>query len=437
MKTSNPSRWRAKAAVVFAVATMGVGTALVALTGAASSASTAAQHSTHKTPVVTLQFWNAYNDVTETPVMNGVVIPSFEAANPGIKVKDDTLPYAGLLQKFIASSAAGDPPDLMRSDIAWVPQLASEGTLLETSKQPWFKAVAAAADPGPLSTNYWNGGYYGLPDDTNTQVFFYNKADFAAANLSPPTTWNEMIQDAKTLTIPSKGQHGLGVDSTDIWNVGPFVWTDGGSFTNKKLTKATGFMNSKATESAVSTLVSLDQQGVIGSDMVGGSGAISGETGFPKGQYAMYLDGPWATTTYKDAEFTGYGTSLIPAGPGGTVSVVGGEDLVIAKGGKHLADTIKLVQFLQSPFAQLAMASAGDMAAYKTDNNAEGNLNPALRIFAKQLLTAEARPVTAGYGELDTDFSNQLALMLAGKVSVAQGLQTAAQEANKALAAAS
>ena len=45
-------------------------------------------------------------------------------------------------------------------------------------------------------------------------------------------------------------------------------------------------------------------------------------------------------------------------------------------------------------------------------------MNPALKIFAQQLLTAKARPVTAGYGELDTDFSNQLALMLAGKVSV-------------------
>ena len=33
----------------------------------------------------------------------------------------------------------------------------------------------------------------------------------------------------------------------------------------------------------------------------------------------------------------------------------------------------------------------------------------------------------------DTDFSNQLALMLAGKVGVAQGLNIAAQEANKAL----
>jgi multiple sugar transport system substrate-binding protein len=242
-----------------------------------------------------------------------------------------------------------------------------------------------------------------------------------------------MIADAKILTIPSKGQHGLGVDSTDIWNVGPYVWTDGGNFTNKALTKATGFMNSPQTENAVQTLVTLYKTGVIGSDFVGGSGSISGETGFPTGQYAMYFDGPWAPTTYKAAKFTGYGTTLLPRGKGGSTSVVGGEDLVIAKGGKHLVDTEKFVEFLQSPFAQLAMADAGDMAAYKTDNNAEGVLNPALKIFAKELLTARARPVTQGYAELDTDFSNELALMLAGKTSVDKGLNTAAQEANKAL----
>lgn len=382
---------------------------------------------------VTITFWNAYNDVTETPVMNGIVIPAFEAANPGIKVKDDTLPYNGMLNKFIASSAAGDPPDLMRSDIAWVPQLASEGVLLETSKQPWFAGMKKNLDPGPLSTNLWNGGYYGVPDDTNTQVLFYNKADFAAANLTPPTTWAQMISDAQTLTIPSKGQHGLGVDSTDIWNVGPFVWTDGGNFTNAKWTTATGYMNSAATQAAVQELVTLDTTGVIGSDMVGGSGAISGETGFPTGQYAMYMDGPWATTTYKDANFTGYGTELIPTGPGGTVSVVGGEDLVIAKDAKNMADTIKFVKFLESPFAQLSMADAGDMTPYKNLAADEATENPALKIFAQALLTARARPVNQGYGTLDTDFSNELAQMLAGKVTVAQGLATATTEANSAL----
>ena len=427
MKTYHVKRMRGKAVIKLTVAfstLLGSGVAIgVSQTSSASAAS----------KVQWVTFWNAYNSVTETPIMNGVVIPAFEAQNPGIKVKDDTQPYSGMLQKFIASSAAGDPPDLMRSDIAWVPQLASEGTLVETSAQSWFPAMKKAADPGPLSTNLYKGGYYGIPDDTNTQVLFWNKADFATAHLSPPTTYAQMMADAQILTIPSKGQHGLGVDSTDIWNVGPFVWTAGANFTNSKWTTASGYMNSPKMVSAVQQLVNLDNSGVIGSDMKGGSGAISGETGFPLGQYAMYMDGPWATNTYKQANFTGYGTEPIPAGPGGSISVVGGEDLVIAKGGKNEDATIKFVQFLQSPFAQLAMASAGDMTAYKSDQAAEAKINPALRVFAKALLTARARPVTQGYGALDTAFSNELAQMLAGKVSVKDGLNIATAQANQAL----
>jgi multiple sugar transport system substrate-binding protein len=384
---------------------------------------------------VTLKFWNAYNTVTETPVLNKIVIPEFEKLNPGIKVEDVNLPYAGLLDKFIAASAAGDPPDLMRSDIAWVPQLASEGTLYETSGQAWAAPILKAAFPGPLSTNEYHGSYYGVPDDTNTQVFFYNKADFAAAGISsPPTTQNELWADAEKLTIPSKGQFGLGVDSTDIWDVSPYVWSGGGSFTNSSYTTASGYMDGKATLTVLAHLVALEKAGVIGSDFVGGSGSVSGETGFPKGQYAMYSDGPWATTTYKQAGFSGYGVELEPAGPGGHRSVVGGEDLVIAKGGKNLADTIKFVQYLTSPFAQLAMAKAGDMAAYSTDGSQEVKDNPALKIFVEQLKTAVARPVVQGYPMIDTDFSNQLSEVLAGKESLRTAMAAAAEESNQALA---
>jgi multiple sugar transport system substrate-binding protein len=407
-------------------------TALVASGAVFSIVGTGASAAVHH-KTITLHFLNAYNDVTEIPILDGVVIPAFEAANPGIKVVDENVPYNGMLNKFIATAAAGDPPNLMRSDIAWVPQLASEGVLLETSKQKWFKIVKAQADPGPLSTNLYKGNYYGLPDDTNTQVFFYNKADFAAANLTPPTTYAQMMADAQTLTIPSSGQHGLGVDSTDIWNVGPFVWTCGASFTNPKLTTASGYMDSAKMTACVQQLVTDEQTGVIGSDMAGGSGSISGETGFPKGQYAMYFDGPWAPTSYKAAGFTGYGTATLPTGPGGSISVVGGEDLVIPKNAPNMTATIKLVKFLQQPLAQLAMASAGDMTAYKTDSANEAKINPALRVFAKQLLTARARPVTKGYAALDTAFSNELAEMLASKVTVAAGLAAATTAANAAL----
>ncbi len=97
------------------------------------------------------------------------------------------------------------------------------------SKQKWAKSILDGALPGPLSTNLFDGNYYGVPDDTNTQVLFWNKADFAAANLSgPPTTIAQVWTDAATLTNTSKGQFGLGVDGTDVWNIAPYIWSNGG-----------------------------------------------------------------------------------------------------------------------------------------------------------------------------------------------------------------
>ena len=75
----------------------------------------------HKPKTVTLQFWNTYNVADkEASTMAKVIIPKFEKLNPGIKVNSVQIPYGNLLGKFITTSAAGNPPDVMRSDIAWV-----------------------------------------------------------------------------------------------------------------------------------------------------------------------------------------------------------------------------------------------------------------------------------------------------------------------------
>ncbi|MGA3218495.1 MAG: extracellular solute-binding protein [Acidimicrobiales bacterium] len=412
-----------------ACTTLAAGAALMGLSPTVATAST---------PSVTLQFWNTYNTTDkEFSTMQNVVLKKFEQQNPGIKVVAVDVPYAQLEQKFIAAAAAGNPPALLRSDIAWVPSFAAEGLLLNLTRQKWAQPILKAALPGPLSTNLYDGKYYGIPDDTNTQVLFWNKADFSASGLSgPPTTIAQLWSDAATLTNSSKGQFGLGVDGTDIWNVGPYIWSDGGSFTNSAISTASGYMNGTATEAAIQQLVNLDKAGDIGSDFVGGSGAVSGETGFPKGEYAMYIDGPWAVPTYRQANFSGYGMALFPAGPGGSVSTVGGEDLVIARDVKNLPDSIKLAQFLASPFAQLQMANQGDLAGYTTDSAAEIKAQPFLSIFVQQLATARARPVAPGYSELDADFIAELQEVLAGKLSVSDAMNAAAQESNAALAAA-
>jgi multiple sugar transport system substrate-binding protein len=383
---------------------------------------------------VSLQFWNAYNPTDkEATTMANVVLPQFEKENPGIKVTSVVVPYSQLLQKYIAAVAAGDPPAVLRSDIIWVPELASQGALLNLTHLGWFQPIKKDALPGPLSTNYYKGSYYGMPDDTNTQVLFWNKADFAAAHLGPPTTLTQLFSDVPKLTIKSKGQFGLGVDGTDIWNVSPYVWSGGGSFTNASASTTSGYMNGGSTESTLGELLSLYKAGDVGTDFLGGSGAISGETGFPNGQYAMYIDGPWAVATYRLAKFSDYGVALFPKGSAGSVSVVGGEDLVVASNVQHQGDAVKLAQFLAGPFAQLQMANQGDLATYKSDAAAEIKQQPYLSTFVQQLATAEARPVSPAYTRIDNAFSNELQEAVAGKLPLGNALNAASGQANAAI----
>jgi len=161
---------------------------------------------------------------------------------------------------------------------------------------------------------------------------------------------------------------------------------------------------------------------------------VSGETGFPKGEYAMYLDGPWAVPTYTALQPPpDYGIAAVPSGAAGSISTVGGEDLVIPKNAANLAATEKFAQFLDSQFAQLAMAKVGQMSAIATFGAQEVAATPYYSIFVQQLKTAEARPVSPGYTKLDTDFSNELAMIIDGKVSVSASLSAAAQQSNAAL----
>src|SRR5919199_6790850 len=78
----------------------------------------------------TITFWDAYSsDGPEVKRLEKVVIPAFEKLDPDIKVKDVTIPYDSLHQKLVTAVAGGQLPDLVRSDIIWVPELANLGVL--------------------------------------------------------------------------------------------------------------------------------------------------------------------------------------------------------------------------------------------------------------------------------------------------------------------
>src|SRR5579864_6128635 len=150
----------------------------------------------HAADVVTITYWHTHSAPEEAQLTK--LIAMFEQDNPNIKVQDTVYAYNDFQKALLTAIAGGQAPDVVRMDIVWVPQFAQQGALLQLdSAMTDFKTISDTTFPGTLATNYWNGKYWGLPLDTNTQVLLWNQKVFQAAGIkTPPTTVQEFADDA-------------------------------------------------------------------------------------------------------------------------------------------------------------------------------------------------------------------------------------------------
>src|SRR3954471_21443255 len=251
--------------------------AVFAVVLAAAGSAAGAHDGSAKAKVTTITFWHAYATNAASPELQQLtkaVIPLFEKLHPNIKVNQVPFDYGDLQQKLTTSVAGGTLPDVIRSDIAWVPQYAKLGAFAPLDKlMPDFKKLAKVVYPGSLATNFYKGHYYGLPLDTNTRVEMYNADALASAGISsPPKTFADL--QAAAPKLKAKGIYAFADGGTGGWNMLPWIWSGGGTLTNSTFTKATGYLNSPKTVAAVQTLVDLYKAGAIPDLIVGNQGAI-------------------------------------------------------------------------------------------------------------------------------------------------------------------
>ncbi len=375
----------------------------------------------------TVTYWHTMSDA-ETEALNQV-ISDFQADNPGIKVNATRYAYDDFKSALLTSLAGGEAPDTARLDIIWVPEFANLGALaaLDTA-MPDFQSLADAMFPGPLSTNKWQGHYYGLPQDTNTQVLLWNKADFAAAGLDgPPATMAEFSDDACKLTNGDK-QYGYAMGGTYFWAPAPIFYAMGGQVVDEGITTADGYVNGANSVAAFQMLVDLYNKGCLSPNLLGGG--IGTAQGHGTGQYAMIIDGPWMVDIYK-ADFPDFEVNFapIPAGPDGTTSsVVGGENVVAfaSKNGPSEA-ALKWVRYLASAKAQLTIASKGVIPA-RADLIGNPDLPAYFGVFLEQLKTAQARVPHPKWSQMDDAINNAFQRMLRGDQTVQAALDQAAVE---------
>ncbi|HLI07200.1 MAG TPA: extracellular solute-binding protein [Ktedonobacteraceae bacterium] len=383
----------------------------------------------------TITFWNAYNVTDpENQTLLTKVIPAFQQKYPNIVVKSQNIPYNSLLQKLIATVAGGAGPDVVRSDIIWMPQLAKIGALVPTDD-----IVAQRKSefyPGPLATCAYKGKYYGLPLDTNTRVMFYGKKLLSEVGASqPPTTTEEFQALSAKISALNKNFYGYAEGGLDAWNILPWIWSFGGAVTNDDYTAATGYINSPQSVAALEYLVNLYKTRALAPNLLGGS-SYSPDDEFGKGHVGFILEGPWEPPTLQQTYSSlQYAMALVPAGPGGSsISVVGGEDIAVMSSSKNIDAATTFMQFMTSEAAQVPLGEVGQMPVLTSLTN-DSRMPAYFSAFAQQLQTAKPRPVTPNYTKIDTILTNAFNLAFRGQASAQAALNSAAQQIDPLLSA--
>ncbi len=369
---------------------------------------------------ITLTFWYTYGDNEEAQLLN-VALPLWEAEHPNIKIEVVRQDDSQYHQMIVTSFGTGMSPDVARVDITNVAAYASQGGLVALSDFDDFASISGDYLEGPLSTNMYQGKYYGLPLDTNCKAAVVNKNVLSDLGLNEvPATMEEFISAAE-----GRGTYSLNVSGVGDWDMYPYFWLFGGVLTNEDFTKATGYLDSDASVAAINKLKELHDKKIFTIRDVDGS--VDAWDGI-NNEYAMFFEGPWYFGSYEDREAAGIVAATIPTYEGRSASVVGGEDIVVFSTSKHPKEAYEFAKFMTSVKVQLAMLESGQLPVLKSLVNDKAVLdNPVWSVYMKQLESAQARIPSPNNSQIQEIWSDTITNIFVNGADVKTELHNAAE----------
>jgi multiple sugar transport system substrate-binding protein len=111
----------------------------------------------------------------------------------------------------------------------------------------------------------------------------------------------------------------------------------------------------------------------------------------------------------------------MPTGKGGSVSVLGGEDIAMFKGANKEA-AWKFMDFMTSEFAQVEMAKSGQIPVNKAALSNETVLEAPFAPFLEAIKTAKARPTVSTWSEIDNELNEAVYQVVSGKKTAQKAL---------------
>lgn len=298
--------------------------------------------------------------------MNGIV-KQFHKQFPQYsrtKVVVDWIPWTNRTTDWTNALSSGKGgPDITELGNTDTPGVAAEGALANITSE--VKTWKSGSDiiAGNLANDTVSGNNYAVPWFGGVRGIWYRKDQFAAAGItSTPTTWAELVTDAKKLMAKNPGTYGLGAPSDYTNAIVSFIWGAGGQVAVQKGGKWVAELNTPQSEAGIkfySDLLLTDHLSpskYVGETELGAPGATSGgsDEDFAKGTLDMYIDGPWAESSL-EAVSTKYQSDWasfpIPSqnGPNPAPAFAGGSDLGVWAKSPNKTASWDLISVMDSP----------------------------------------------------------------------------------------
>lgn len=359
----------------------------------------------------------------------------FEAANPGITVKFEVVPWDVLLQKLTTDITAGTNADLSIIGTRWLIDFVQQDVAepLDGYIKPDFKDRFIDTF---LSPSIMDGKTYGLPIAASARAMYYNKELFEKAGIAkPPATWTELQEDARKIKALGSGTFGFGLQGkeieTDVYYYYA-MWSQGTEILNKD---GTSGLSTPGALEAAKLYKSMIDEGLT-EPGVTSNNREDVQNLFKQGKVGMMITAPFLSNQIKDeAPNLKYGVAAIPAGPTGTRGTYGVTDSIIMfKNSKNKDEAWKLLDFLFTT-EQRAKFTQGEgfLPVNKEEAKMDYYVNNAdLAAFTALLPNARFAPVIPGWEEVAQITSDAMQKIYLGGDPEA-GLKDAAAKANTVL----
>ena len=289
------------------------------------------------------------------------IFDEFEAANPGVSVEVVWCSDSGdITNRFNAGEKA---------DLANIPV----GGLGWTIANGWISPITSYVENNGFDMSdimqsaflTYKGDIYGITENIETQVLYYNKDLFDKAGIAYPTddwTWDDLKEAAKKLTVKDENGNALtwGFQYDEYCRL--FVsklWSDGGLCFDDEGDPYNCTVNSDIGVAAAAYIKALMDEGAMPAP---DTSPVGYRDMFAMNCTAMTMDGSWMVQTYETSGVN-YGIAMVPKGTvrrGGWHSPTG---LCITSSTEKADLAFKLMQFVYTANNSVRLTGNGDLTS--------------------------------------------------------------------------